>query len=485
MKKIWTFLLVLFIAFSASAQKKLTAQEQLEDFDSLVVALREYHQGTYQYVSREVINQQFDSIRSTMNAKTGLYDFYEVIRYTTALTNEGHTETNLPKKALIRIGLSKSFLPLSTRFCDKELIVTQNYGKDVPLLEKGDQILSVNGKSVADITKDIFPLIPTDGFNQTSRYAWGAGVNFSLLHRLVYGKSKEYILEIEKPGTGEQHTVSIPSIRFTRFKGKNALYAPKHFAYNDFKFELVNDSVAYLSVPGFGNGDMDYAAFYQKSFKQIDSLGIEHLIIDVQANGGGTEGNETLLFSYLSDSVIQKYKRVTMLPKPYGHNKNDAGLIEDKWQIQDTIATRGTYTLYSDYYSDLYYEAPDPELIFHGKVYTLISGTTFSGGAEFASMLKMTNRSLFIGEETGGTYEGNVSGYSETITLPNSKIEIQIPTVHFQINVNPAVRGRGVMPDYEVPETWSDYLQTKNAKKAFTIDLITQKKQESTAKHLR
>ncbi len=47
-----------------------------------------------------------------------------------------------------------------------------------------------------------------------------------------------------------------------------------------------------------------------------------------------------------------------------------------------------------------------------------------------------------IGEETGGTYEGNVSGYSEYVTLPNSKIEIKIPTVHFKMKTI----GREVIP---------------------------------------
>ena len=84
----------------------------------------------------------------------------------------------------------------------------------------------------------------------------------------------------------------------------------------------------------------------------------------------------------------------------------------------------------------------------------------------------MTNRGIFIGEETGGTYEGNVSGYSEYVKLPNSKIKVKIPTVHFQINVEPKIKGRGVIPNYEVPQTWKDYLNGRNTKKDFTIKKI-------------
>jgi hypothetical protein len=186
------------------------------------------------------------------------------------------------------------------------------------------------------------------------------------------------------------------------------------------------------------------------------------------------EQNENLLFSYLSNKVIQKYKQVTMLPKPYQKNKSKQGYIEDKWTFQNTIAKRGDFTLYSDYYSDLGYKKPQKELIYNGKLYVLISGRTFSGGAEFASLIKMTDRGIFIGEETGGTYEGNVSGYSEYIKLPNSKIEVKIPTVHFQINVSPEIKGRGIIPDYRVSQTWKDYLNEKNTKKEFAIKTITE-----------
>lgn len=60
----------------------------------------------------------------------------------------------------------------------------------------------------------------------------------------------------------------------------------------------------------------------------------------------------------------------------------------------------------------------------------------------------------------------------ETVKLSNTGITIDIPTVHFQINVLPEIRGRGIVPDYEVPQTWEDYLNSKNSKLEFTKKLI-------------
>lgn len=464
---------ILFFSYT-NAQNKLKPDKLKEDFDYLITELKLQHQGLYEYVDENQTDTKIDSIRNTLKTSQSKLAFYEKLRYVIGLTNEGHTSIELPKWTMIKLGLSRSFLPITVKLIDENLIITQNYGKNINQLEKGSKIIAINNIKVDEILENLYPLIPTDGFNETSKREWIGGLNFSLLYRLVYGKEKKFEIQFQEFGNDEIQSLVIPAIRFTRFKTKNAKFKSKDFDYNMFKFEKINDSIAYLSIPSFGDDDLNYEDFYRKKFKKIDSLNIKHLIIDVQANGGGTEGNENLLFSYLSNKVVQKYKQVIMLPKPYQKNRRKQGYIKDKWAFQDTIAKRGDFTLYSDYYSDLGYKRPQKKLIYNGKLYVLISGRTFSGGAEFASLIKMTNRGIFIGEETGGAYEGNVSGYSEYVELPNSNIKVKIPTVHFQINVFPKIKGRGIIPEYKIPQTWEDYLNGINTKKEFAIKIITE-----------
>lgn len=468
-------LVTAILSFSVgNAQKKLSPQKLNEDLEYLIAELLLQHQGLYEYLSENQTKAQIDSIRNTLQTPMTKLEFYRKLSYVIGLTNEGHTAINLPKRTMRKWGLSKSFLPLTVRLCDNQVIISQNYGEPMNEIKKGSKIIAVNHRKVSEILDEVYPYIVTDGFNETSKQEWVGGVNFSLLYRLVFGEAEQFELQIQDYGNDSVRALTIPAIRITGFNTKNAKLASQSFDYYRFGFEQINDSIAYLSIPSFGKDDLDYEEFYRSNFRKIDSLNIQHLIIDIQANGGGTEGNENLLFSYLSGQVIQKYKHVSMLAKPYQKNKKDPDYIEDEWKLEDSVAQRGTYTLYSDYYSDLGYEKPPQELVYPGKVYVLISGRTFSGGAEFASLVKMTDRGLFIGEETGGTYEGNVSGYSESIKLPNSKIEVEIPTVHFQMNVSPEQKGRGVIPDYEVPQTWEDFISGRNTKKDFTIKMITQ-----------
>ncbi|MEM1324475.1 MAG: S41 family peptidase [Bacteroidota bacterium] len=454
------------------SQKPVGQEKLLEDFDYAVKELKLQHQGFYNYTSKEVTDSQIEELRRTIDKPTTKLAFYQLIRRLVAVMNEGHGSVDLPKLDVLRIGLTRSFLPLTVKFLDGQLIVTQNFGEDVDGLSKGTRIISVNGESMEDIRQNLSPLIATDGFNETSIDEWLGSVNFSLLYRLVYGQKSNFVLQVEDYQTKAIKKVTISPVRFSAFKVKNAKYERFSPTYTKFALTQINDSIAYLCVPDFGLGAIDYESFYKSSFQKIDALGIGHLIIDIQANTGGEEGNENLLYSYLSHDRLRKYRKVTMLPIPFQKRKNYKSIQLDKWAQKDAIAERGEFTLYSDYYSELGYSLPDSSDVYHQKLYVLTSGLTFSGGAEFASMIRMSQRGILVGEETGGAYEGNVSSFNETIQLPNTRIRIDIPIVHFQINVSLEQIGRGVIPDAHVVQTWDDYMKQRNAKLEYALNLI-------------
>lgn len=470
--RIASFIIFIFFLSTTYGQKMIKPTKLLQDFDYAVSELRLQHQGFYQYVDKEIVDAKILSLRNQLDTSMTKLEFYVLIRKLNALMNESHGSVGLPKWTKMKIDITKTFFPLGVSFYDKELIIAQNFGEDIPGLTKGMKLLAIDNEPIESIMEKLMPLISSDGFIETSKFRRVGGGNFILLYRLIYGKKKEFELEILGHNKTQSQKITIPAIRYKALKAKHAKFKGRNFSFSKFGFEQVNDSIGYLSIPTFRKSSNNYPKFYQEQFKKIDSLNIKHLIIDIQGNGGGEEGNENLLFNYLMKDRIRKYKKVTMLPAVYEKKKNGKGVIFDKWSLKGDIAKRGEFTCYSDYLSDLGYKMPDPNLVYTNKLYLLISGYTFSGGAEFASMIKMTNRGSFFGIETGGAYEGNVSSYSETIKLPNTKIKISIPSVHFQMDVNPSIKGRGVMPDHEVPETWDDYMNNKNSKFEFVKKII-------------
>lgn len=81
----------------------------------------------------------------------------------------------------------------------------------------------------------------------------------------------------------------------------------------------------------------------------------------------------------------------------------------------------------------------------------LIDGGTFSTAAEFCAVARSLGRATFVGEETGGGYEGNASGTFAILTLPQTGVRVVIPLVRYELAVAPArERGRGIQPDYRI-----------------------------------
>ncbi len=111
-----------------------------------------------------------------------------------------------------------------------------------------------------------------------------------------------------------------------------------------------------------------------------------------------------------------------------------------------------------------------------GKLYVLINGASGSMAAVVASFIKEYKTATFIGEESGGTMEGNTSEAYTFLVLPNSKIRVMIPLTKKVYNLN-AIKGRGVLPDYNIAPRIDDLLNAVDTELNFALDLITEKKQ--------
>src|SRR5207248_5840535 len=73
------------------------------------------------------------------------------------------------------------------------------------------------------------------------------------------------------------------------------------------------------------------------------------------------------------------------------------------------------------------------------------------------SIVRSKRQATFIGEESGGAFGGNNSGFEPAITLPNSKLVLQIPLLAYFVDVSdkyPAARG--ILPDRPVQPTIED-----------------------------
>ena len=97
---------------------------------------------------------------------------------------------------------------------------------------------------------------------------------------------------------------------------------------------------------------------------------------------------------------------------------------------------------------------------FKGEIVVLINAYTFSAASDFSARLHHAKRATFIGEETGGSYIGNVSGFNSTLTLPNSKVGVSIALVDTrQPFFDSNWTDRGVIPDIFIEPTVNDIIK--------------------------
>lgn len=90
------------------------------------------------------------------------------------------------------------------------------------------------------------------------------------------------------------------------------------------------------------------------------------------------------------------------------------------------------------------------ENAFKGKIYVLINGGSFSASSIISSNLKGSKRATFVGEETGGAYNGTVAGRMPLIKMPYSKLKIRVGLMACIPFYKTNVEGRGIFPDQTI-----------------------------------
>ena len=112
---------------------------------------------------------------------------------------------------------------------------------------------------------------------------------------------------------------------------------------------------------------------------------------------------------------------------------------------------------------------------FTGNIHLLISPAVASAGSLFASMVAGNENTTVIGEETMGGYYGHNGHTQFGYVLPKSKIltEFFIDNIEQDVpSKENQFYNRGIIPDYEIPQTFEDFLSNKDTQMEFVIELI-------------
>jgi hypothetical protein len=492
-KIIIVFFFCLITQFSFSQNfgdfPKIEKEKLIRDLELLHQGLDKFHSGMYWYTPKDSVDLAFQNVKSKITNDLNVLEFHKIIAPLVGLSREDHTDIFLPKVVKDENNSNEkiSFLPITVVFLGEKLYCVKNASNN-PIKLETLEIEEINGETPKEIVSKIGNLFASDGYIKTVKFSDLKGFNFSKYYYYYYGIIEKH--EVKFKEISQVITLqSLPISQININLKKNTNLSKVSTISEPLQFKIINSKTAYLDIQTFSNSDIKKESkyktlkkFLENSFSEIKEKGIENLIIDVGENGGGTEGNEGLLYSYFGDNY-QKYIKVRA--------KTQKATLENGLEKAIVLKTFGFIekTFYNSKKEDGSYERKlnagyglmafkrEPKNKFKGKVYVIISPITYSGGSEFANMMYTKGLATFIGQETGGGYFGNTSGYGKELILPNSKIVIDIPALQFVMNVEPKLPfGRGVIPHFEVIPTIKQNINKEKVCVEYILKLIYKEK---------
>ncbi len=510
MKKLLSVFVILLVVTSCSSVKTYneqitslhTVEDLQNDVDKLYKQLKKNHPKLYQYTSKKDLDFKFDSLKASIKKPMTSRVFYKELAPVVANVRQGHVSVGSANKRFTRKErklLKKKkfeFYDLDFEYLENKLWVKNTRGKDSALV--GCEVVKIDNDLAANLVEEFKTQFASDGYNTTLHNRF-VGKNFkSFYYRnkgfvdslkvtfknedSVFIKTFKRLKKEDKKEKSEliDSTKVVKPKKLTKEEKKaKKLKAKKRRKYNNkhgympsvkqytrsLKFIGKDSTVAYMKIRGFSNGS--FKEFYKESFTKLDSAKTKHFILDLRDNGGGRISEIDNLYSYLTDENYQfitesEVNSRTPFFKYLMSNTSSIGLKVVSGILSPFILTHNLLkTKKKD--GKLYYrfnkyskvKEPNP-LHYKGIIYVLINGNSFSASSILSTHLKANKRAIFVGEETGGAYNGTVAGIYKLYQLPASKLKVRMGLMQIEAPQKQSPDGYGVKPDIKITPTIED-----------------------------
>lgn len=501
--KIACLLLLLFSGctsvkkYNESISQLHKPEELHEDIDYAYKKIKKLHPDLYWYISEDSLDQEFNALKESIQSPLSSTEFYKQLSPVVSSIKQGHTSINPPRKKQTKKEIKENgrvvnpFKPLAFDKIDNKLVIRKNYGKDSTITE-GSEVLKIENENTDDLIASFQNLYTGDGYNETfvPRYTF---TSFSRLylnthelkdsilitltkndstysHYLFSHKKKESTVKESTSDTIPQKVKKEKEEKKTRKEKKQKKAWEKRYAYDKYTKEKNRsldfieldsaNSVSYMKIKGFRGGK--YKEFYKECFSKIDSAKSEYLIIDLRNNLGGALNEIHELYSYLTDKefvFVEKSKMTRRISFMYPFYHSNSGMVRTSAVIFYPVFAGIQLAKVRKHDGVPYFafksskKTEPKENNFKGKIYVLINGTSFSASCILSTNLSATKRATFIGEETGGAYNGTVAGMRALIELPNSKVNMKVGLLTINSPYTTTPDGYGIKPDVYLQNT--------------------------------
>ncbi len=233
-----------------------------------------------------------------------------------------------------------------------------------------------------------------------------------------------------------------PALRIAADRRGNREIAGTPRFEDTFALTLLPPRAALLRIDTFAWPDkQQVVAFHRAAFAQLQSAGVDTLVIDVRNNGGGND--DQWIDALLPYLATQPYRWASSYRK-----KILAASRKDGETVGAVVDGRIERTIEPQL---------DHPLRFRGKTYVLVGRGTYSSAVLFANVMQDYGFATLAG--TGGAARTQQSGGVQRIVLPHSGLAIMVPRFILQ-RPSAATDPIFVSPDIGIDE---DVLEPRRA----------------------
>lgn len=450
---------------------RLTAAQAEEEIALVGDAIRRAHAGYQRYLSEEAFERMlFDWVRMVQGQGITADAHYVALSRLLARMRCAHTKAELPRALTAWRRANPSHLPFDYKIFGERLFVDAVApGAGV---QRGDEILSVDGEPVPRLIRTLGALISVDGFTDSTRAAslerdseYGhAGFDHFL--SLVHGPRSRFALELVRQGAPVRVEVAAIS---RDARARLMADPPARDFEHAVRYTPLDARTAALRIDTFVNyrTRADVEALFDAHFARMKAEGVERLILDLRRSGGGsTEVPVRLLqrvsptpFVFLEPSVMRS-------ARPAAGSKHvqtwDPDALRPPIEQLQPRALGGVAL--RPRAETLWTRAVEPSATrFDGEIIALIGPRNGSGATFFlARLAQLRPDARLVGQPTGGSAEASNAGVLMYLDLPHSGIRVRVPLMRQTLAGPPGRLGAGVEPQVWVEPTIEDWREGRD-----------------------
>jgi len=439
--------------------KKIGSQQLLQDLVIIKKSVEDVHPGMNRFGQQAGFVSRYDSISHVLSGRDSMMalEFFRAVNPLLASVRCGHVKFLPPVKDFPFYFHPDHVFPLILRFDEKNRLLIVNTEND---RLKGKYLEKINDMPITDILHVLRDNMFVDGNVQSSADAQ-IQQYFSAWYADFIQDSDSFIVGLSDD-SGKNEEVMLDGISVASWQEMD-----KKIGFLEKNKTLVfkNDSVAYLRIPVFyGKSNKQFLEFLDKSFEEIERRKPKKLIVDVRGNEGGNDVLGKELYAYIARKDFKYYDRIELRVKKRKHiTYRKLAYFPRFIGLATLFIKRKDGKLLWTHHENRGSHKPK-KCGFKGEVVFLMDGLSYSVTSEFLAVARNEQRGQFVGQESGGTYEGDNSGTFVIFKLPATGIDVGIPVAGYYSAVKPETEsGRGIIPDIEIKPTAADLLNNRDA----------------------